>query len=98
MLIKNNSFAVSLKSFANLLFKQFSEINRQIRVVFRKTELMSDVSTLIVMSRLAGVRLDVFSFQTYYIQAADIDFLVSQSLLLENSDELRIISLDSKSC
>ena len=55
MLIENFSFAVSLKSFANLFFKQFPEVNRQISVVFRKTELVSDVSTLIIVSRLARV-------------------------------------------
>ena len=98
MLIKNNSFAVFGKSFANLLFKQFPEVNRQISVVFRKTELMSDVRTLIIVSRLARVGLDILSFQTDYIQAADIDFLVSQSLLLESSDELWIIALDRQSC
>ena len=37
MLIKNNSFAVLIKSFANLFLKQFPEVNRQIRVVFCKT-------------------------------------------------------------
>ena len=98
MLIKNNSFAVFLKSFANLLFKQLPKVNRQVRVVFCKTELMSDISTLIIMSRLACVSLDILSFQTDHIQTADVYFLVSQALLLESSDELRIVAFDGQSC
>ena len=59
---------------------------------------MPDVSTLIVVSRLAGVSLDILSFQTDHIQTADVYFLVSQALLLESSDELRIIALNGQSC
>ena len=59
---------------------------------------MPDVCTLIVMSRLAGVSLDILSFQTDNIQTADIDLLVSQALLLQSSDELRIIAFDGQSC
>ena len=58
---------------------------------------MPDVSTLIVVSRLAGVGLDILSFQTDNIQTADIDLLVSQALLLQSSDELRIIALNGQS-
>ena len=59
---------------------------------------MPDVSTLIIVSRLAGVGLDIFSLQTDHIKTADVYFLVSQALLLESSDELRIVALDGQSC
>ena len=59
---------------------------------------MPDVCTLIVMSRLAGVSLDILSFQTDHIKTADVYFLVSQALLLESGDELRVIAFDGQSC
>ena len=59
---------------------------------------MPDVCTLIIVSRLAGVSLDILSFQTDHIQTADVDFLVSQALLLESGDKLRIVAFDSQPC
>lgn len=37
MLIEKFSFAVLIKSFANLFFKHLPEENRQIRVIFRQS-------------------------------------------------------------
>ena len=98
MLIEYFSFAVQIKSFANLFFKHIPQENRQIRVILRQSKLMPDVCTLIIMSRLAGVSLDILSFQTDHIQTADVYFLVSQALLLQSSDELRIVAFDGQSC
>ena len=59
---------------------------------------MPDISTLIVVSRLAGVSLDILSLQTDHIQTADVDLLVSQTSLSEICDESRIIALNGQSC
>ena len=59
---------------------------------------MPDVCTLIIVSRLAGVSLDILSFQTDHIQTADVDLLVSQALLLESGNELRIVAFDGQPC
>ena len=98
MWVENNSFVVLIKSFANLFFKHLPQENRQVRVILRQPELMPDVCTLIVVSRLARVGLDILSLQTNHIQTTDVDFFISQASLSESCDESRIIALNGQSC
>ena len=58
---ENIYFAVLAKSFATLLFEHISEENRKICIAFRQAELMTNVSTLVIVSWLACVGLDILA-------------------------------------
>ena len=49
------------KSLTPLLFEHITNENREVGVAFRKAELVSDVGTLVVVSWLAHVGLDVLA-------------------------------------
>ena len=49
------------KSFTPLLFEHITNENREVGITFRKAELVSDVGTLVVVSWLACVGLDVLA-------------------------------------
>ena len=70
-------FAAQTKSFTNLLFEHITKENREVGVTLRKTKLMSDVGTLVIVSWLTRVGLDILTLQTNCIQATYLNFLQS---------------------
>ena len=60
-ILKFDNTELLRKSFTPLLFEHITNENREVGVAFGEAELVSDVGTLVVVSRLACVGLDVLT-------------------------------------
>ena len=60
-ILKFDNTELLRKSFTPLLFEHITNENREVSVAFGEAELVSDVGTLVVVSRLACVGLDVLT-------------------------------------
>ena len=78
-----------------LLFEHITNENREVGVTLGKAELASNVGTLVIVSWLTRVGLDVLTLKTNCVQTADVYLLVGQAALFESGDKLGIVTLDS---
>ena len=60
-ILKFDNTELLRKSFTPLLFEHITNENREVSVAFGEAELVSDVGTLVVVSRLTRVGLDVLT-------------------------------------